>query len=164
MSKNYTAAYLGTFDPLTLGHFDVISRSCSIFHELIVGVGQNLGKNPCFSIEERVSLVKEVCKAYKNIRVESFEGLAVDFASKHRVNVFVRGLRTEADYVYEMQMAMMNKTLNSEIETIFIPTRQDLSHVSSTLIKEVISLGGNVSKYVPQPIYERLMERLKPTR
>jgi len=153
------AVYLGTFDPLTLGHLDVITRAAKLFDRLIIGIGKNSSKKPCFSLEERLEMVQGACSDLNNTEFYSFSGLAVNFARQHNALVMVRGLRTEADYVYEMQMAMMNFTLSSEIETVFIPTRQDLSHISSSLVKEVAALGGNISRLVPDLVFENLAKR-----
>jgi pantetheine-phosphate adenylyltransferase len=106
-----------------------------------------------------MEMLTEICKPFSNVTVSTFSGLAVDYAVKNKVTVIVRGLRTEADFVYEMQMAMMNRTLDSQLETIFIPTRQDLSHVSSTLVREVATLGGNVSNLVPPVVFEALRQK-----
>lgn len=157
-----TAIYVGTFDPMTNGHLDVIERGSKLFEKLIVGVGENYNKSPFFTIKERLSMVKGVCESIrKNIEVFAFQGLAVDFARKHKVSILIRGLRTEADYVYEMQMAMMNRNLEKDMETIFIPTRQDLSHISSSIVKDVARLGGDVSNLVHPLIYKNLQLKNK---
>ncbi len=161
MTKRNKAAYLGTFDPLTNGHLDVITRASKIFDELLIGVGHNSRKMIAFSLEDRLQMMSQSCSKLKNVKVMSFQGLAIDFALAHDVSVIVRGIRTEADYVYEMQMAMMNYTLSQEIETIFIPTRQGLSHISSTLVNEVAQLGGDVSQLVPPTVQKKLDERYK---
>lgn len=153
------AAYLGSFDPMTLGHLDIITRVSKIFDKVIVGITQQGAKVPCFSVEERLAQVQAICKPLSNVSVEVFGGLAIEFAQARNVKVLVRGLRTEADYVYEMQMAMMNRTLDAHLETIFIPTLQSLSHVSSTLVREVASLGGDVSKLVPPIVGAELKKK-----
>ena len=157
--KCEVAVYLGTFDPLTLGHFDLIERASRVFKTLVVGVGVNTAKKPCFSLPERLAMTREACQSLTNVKVHDFKGLAYDFALSHRARVLVRGLRTEADYVYEMQMAAMNKTLCDSIETIFIPASQSLSHISSSLVKEVASLGGDVSSLVPPIVLAYLTEK-----
>ncbi len=151
--------YPGTFDPMTNGHLDIVERAARMFDKVIIAIGINPSKKGYFSLEERQDMVEKICEPIGNVLVCSFSGLAVDYASKNGVTAIVRGLRTEADYVYEMQMAMMNRTLNNKIETILIPTRQDLSHVSSTLVREVASLGGNVSNLVPPIVYQALTEK-----
>lgn len=159
MNSVINAVYLGTFDPLTAGHYDVIVRAAAIFNSVIIGIGKNKAKDACFSVSERIEMISSACAGLKNVSVEAFEGLAVNFADRHQARVMVRGLRTEADYVYEMQMAMMNRILDRRIETVFIPTRQDLSHVSSSLVKEVAALGGNISELVPKEVYNHLRKK-----
>lgn len=157
-----TGVYVGSFDPITNGHCDIIQRASYLFNKLIVGVGLNTQKTPFFSTEERVEILNEVCATLNtNIVVKTFTGLAVEFARLQGANVMVRGLRTESDYVLEMQMAMMNRTLKDDVETIFIPTRQDLSHISSSLVKEVALLGGDVSKLVPEVVSSKLSAKRK---
>jgi pantetheine-phosphate adenylyltransferase len=153
------AAYLGSFDPMTLGHLDVIARVSKIFDQVIIGITTQTTKVSCFSLEQRFSQVKASCEGFANVQVEIFSGLAIDFARTHKVKVLVRGLRTEADYVYEMQMAMMNRTLDKDIETVFVPTRQDLSHVSSSLVREVAALGGEVAQLVPPVVNKELKKK-----
>ena len=156
------AVYLGSFDPITLGHLDVIERAAAIFDELIIGVGQHHpGKAFCFNPDERLKLIEASCKAIPNTQVKTFSGLAVDFCGENKATVIVRGLRTEADYVYEMQMAMINKTLSKNLDTVFIPTKQELCHISSSLVKEVAQLGGDVKQFVPDQVAQRLSEKLK---
>ena len=159
--KTIIAAYLGTFDPITLGHFDIISRAATIFHTLYIGIGTNKEKKNFFSVAERMAIIHDVCRNLPNVKVKAFSGLAVDFAKAVDASVLVRGLRTEADFVYELQMAMMNRTLDMAIDTVFVPTRQDLSHVSSSLVKEVALLGGNVHKLVPAVVAVALRKQVK---
>ena len=159
VSQQRKAVYLGTFDPLTLGHLDIITRASRMFDQLILGIGVNSSKSPCFELEERLDMVRGICAHLPNIHIDSFQGLAVNFAKNHDARIMVRGLRTEADYAYEMQMAMMNHILSSGIETIFIPTRQELSHISSSMVKEVAALGGNVSGLVPPLVFKKLSEK-----
>ena len=121
VSQQRKAVYLGTFDPLTLGHLDIITRASRMFDQLILGIGVNSSKSPCFELEERLDMVRGICAHLPNIHIDSFQGLAVNFAKNHDARIMVRGLRTEADYAYEMQMAMMNHILSSGIEPIFIP-------------------------------------------
>jgi pantetheine-phosphate adenylyltransferase len=153
------AVYPGTFDPLTLGHFDVITRASKLFDKLIVTIGINAGKAPFFSIDQRIEMTRQVCAPLGNVTVDSFSGLAVKFASAVAGIAIVRGLRTEADFMYEMQMAMMNRKLESNLETVFIPTRQDLSHVSSSLVKEIFLLGGDITGLVPPLVIKALTQQ-----
>ncbi|MEZ4742257.1 MAG: pantetheine-phosphate adenylyltransferase [Bdellovibrionota bacterium] len=155
------ALYPGTFDPITLGHYDVIERASRLFDQVVVAIGLNTNKEPFFNDEERIDMIEEVCKDLANVRTGTFTGLAVDYAQSINAIAIVRGLRTEADFMYEMQMAMMNRTLKKELETVFIPTRQDLSHVSSSLVKEVCHLGGNVNKLVPNPVAAKLKNKYR---
>jgi len=153
-----TAVYLGSFDPLTLGHLDVIQRASQIFDELIIGVGKHYNKPFCFTPEERLQLIEDSCDL-ENIKIKTFDGLAVNFCIEQEATVIVRGLRTEADYVYEMQMAMINRTLSNNLETVFIPTRQKLCHISSSLVKEVANLGGKVEQFVPPVVAKKLYDK-----
>ena len=154
------AIYLGTFDPLTNGHCDVISRASRIFKSIVVGVGNNKQKQDLFSQQERVKIIEEYTKGLSGVEVKCFSGLTVDFAAEENSTIIIRGLRTEADYTYEMQMAMMNKSLMQELETIFIPTQQGYSHISSTLVKEVALLGGDVATMVPPHVIKFLQEKI----
>lgn len=155
-----TVLYPGTFDPLTLGHLDVIERASRLFGIVIVAIGKNSGKDPFFSDEERKLIIEEVCADMPNVRVEIFGGLAVEFAETVQASALVRGLRTEADFMYEMQMAMMNRSLDQHLESVFVPTRQDLSHISSSLVKDIVKLGGDVSPFVPPLVSKKLSEKL----
>jgi len=156
MKTKHIAVYLGSFDPVTFGHLDVIERASKLFDHLVVGVGRNSNKKFCFSADERFKMVKKECLRFDNVEVKQLNGLAVEFALSEGARVIVRGLRTEADYAYEMQMAMINKTLEEKLETVFIPTRQSYSHISSSLVKEVAFYGGDVSAFVPASIVEIL--------
>lgn len=144
------AVYLGTFDPVTLGHVDIIYRASKVFHRVVVGAfSQPKSKNPLFSIETRLAFLREACREFPRVEIHAFSGLAVNFAAQVGASVLVRGLRTEADFVYEMQMAGINRALEAGIETVFFPTQHELSFISSSLVKEVAALGGDVSGFVP---------------
>ena len=156
MSQKSIAVYLGSFDPLTFGHLDVIERAAKIFDKLIVGVGKNSSKDFLFSPSERFEMMTKECEKFSNVSVKALGGLAVDFAKSCGASVIVRGLRTEADFAYEMKMAFINKTLSDNLDTIFIPTRQNFSHLSSSLVKEVASYGGDVSKFVPESALKKI--------
>lgn len=151
--------YAGTFDPITNGHLDVIKAGSGILEELIVAVGINPEKKTLFTLEERIELIKDATSAISNVKVDSFRGLIADFAKQQKSGVLLRGLRTETDFIYEMQMAMMNRHLAPDIQTIFVPTRQDQSHISSSLVKEVSKLGGDVKSLVSGAVYEALSEK-----
>lgn len=156
MSK---AIYPGSFDPVTLGHIDVITRASEIFDEIIVGVLVNSSKSPLFSTEERVNMLREVCSSLKNVKIVSFEGFSVDFAREQNANVIVRGLRAITDFEYELQMAQTNRVLNPGIDTLFLTTSIDYSYLSSSIVKEVASLGGDISRFVPKQIIDRVYDR-----
>ena len=150
----------GTFDPVTNGHLDIIERASRHFDRLVVGVLQNPSKAPLFSVEERVSLLKEVTSGLPNVEVGSFSGLLVDYARQQEAAVIVKGLRAVTDFDYELQMAQMNYQLGS-IDTLFMPTSARWSFLSSSLVREVARFGGDVSKMVPPQVAERLQERFK---
>ena len=155
------AIYPGSFDPVTKGHLDIIERAASIADELIVGVLQNKQKSPLFSVEERVTMLGEVTKNMKNVRVVPFEGLLIDFAEQMDAKVIVRGLRAITDFEYELQMSQTNRKLNSDVETIFLTTSLDYSYLSSTTVKEVASFGGDITQFVPGFVAEKITEKIK---
>ncbi len=152
----------GTFDPLTLGHVDIVSRSLRIFDKVLVAVLNNPQKSALFTLEERLALVRREFRAYGNrVEVQSFSGLLVDFAERVGATVIVRGLRAISDYDYETQMALMNKNLSKEVETLFLVTKESYSFISSTLVKQVAELGGDVSALVPPGILSALKRKIK---
>ncbi len=154
-----TALCPGTFDPVTNGHLDIIERAARRFDALVVGVLDNPGKRPLFSVEERVALLKEVTQPIPKVEVDAFSGLLVDYARRRGADVVVKGLRAVTDFEYEIQMAQMNHSL-SGLETLFITTAPQWSFLSSSLVKEVASFGGDVSGLVPEVVAQRLRERL----
>jgi len=159
MSRTTNAIFPGSFDPLTYGHIDIISRSLQIFDNLTVAVLLNSRKDCLFSVEERLSLIRDEFRGYGDrVSVESFSGLLVDFARERDARVIVRGLRAITDYDFEAQMALMNRALADDIETFFLMTRAKYSYVSSSMAREVVSLGGSVSSLVP-PGVERALEK-----
>ena len=143
------AVYPGSFDPVTFGHLDVIKRSATLVDELIVAVLQNNKKNPLFSVEERVNILKKVTKDISNIRVESFDGLSIDFVKECHAQFLVRGLRAITDFEYELQMAQTNRVLEPEVDTTFLITSLEYAYLSSTVVKEVAAFGGDIHKFVP---------------
>ena len=153
-----TALYAGTFDPLTLGHLDIIVRAANMFEQVIVGVGMS-GKSAIFSESERLNMVKEACKMIPTVTVEVYRGLTVDFAKTKGISVLVRGLRNERDLSYEIQMAHMNRAMNRMIDTVFIPTSQDFSHISSSLVRDIAKLGGDVGRLVPPSVLKKISEK-----
>mgnify|MGYP006140792613 CR=1 FL=1 len=159
--NNNRAIYLGTFDPLTKGHCDIILRASKIFTQLIIAIGDNTNKNFLFSKEERLDMIKNYTKDTSGISVKIFTGLAVDFAKTEKINIFIKGLRTEADYKYEMQMAIINQNIMKNLETIFIPTKQNYNHISSTLVKEIALFGGDTSSMVPSYVNKLLKNKFK---
>lgn len=161
MKKQFVRAiFPGSFDPITNGHLDVIQRGIRLFDELIVAVGRSPIKNPLFSPQERVEMITELVKDMPRVSVESFEGLTVDFAKAKKADVILRGLRSMTDVEYEFQLALTNRAL-AGIETIFVMASERFGFTTSTMIREVAGLGGDVSTLIPQLIYERLQERLK---
>ncbi len=154
------AIYPGSFDPITNGHLDLISRGSKLADRLIVAVLQNQRKQSLFTVEERVEMLTEVVKPYPNVEVGWFHGLLVDYATKRGANFILRGIRAISDYEYELQIAHMNRRLSPGVETVFLMAAEAYSFVSSQLVKEVASLGGNVSGLVPPLIEERLKSRV----
>jgi len=154
-----TAAYSGTFDPVTLGHSDIIHRAARMFPRLIVAVGSNVAKNPRFNMEERVALIREVVSDLSNVDVIGFSGLVVDFAREHGVTVLVRGVRTVGDVEYEKQMAVMNRDLYPELDTVMLAPSPEYAHLSSSLVRELAGLGAPVEKLVPKAVIPSLLAR-----
>ena len=150
----------GSFDPVTNGHLDIIGRASRLFDEVIVGVLVNESKQGLFTIDERLEMLREVTKPYENIRVESFQGLTVNFCRTQNASVVVKGLRAVSDFDYELQMAQMNFGL-AGVETLFMPTSPQNSFLSSSLVKDVAKWGGDVSPHVPDVVARRLTERLR---
>jgi len=153
------AIYPGSFDPITNGHLDLIERGCRLFDRLIVAILRNETKEPLFSVVERMEMLREVVRGYPNVVVDSFHGLLVDYATEQRATVLLRGIRAISDYEYELQMALMNRRLRPDIETVFMMAREAYSFISSRLVKEVIGLGGDIAGLVPPPVEVRLLER-----
>lgn len=153
------ALYSGSFDPVTFGHIDIIKRAANIFDEVVVAVLNNKAKNPLFSVEERVNMLKETTKDLENVKITSFSGLLVDFAKEEKVNVIVRGLRAVTDFEYELQMAQTNHELLPEVDTMFLTTSILYSYVSSTIVREVASYHGDVSHFVPECIAQKIYSK-----
>jgi len=157
----HIAIYPGTFDPITNGHLDVIERGLKLFDELIVAVAENPKKTPLFNVKERTEMIKEATKGYKNVKVESFDCLLIDFLHQKKAKVILKGLRVLSDFEYEFQMALTNRKLAPEIETVFMMTGEAYAYMSSRFIKEISRLGGRVECFVPPNVARRLKERFK---
>ncbi len=161
MPSGRTAIYPGSFDPVTNGHLDVIERAARIFDRVIVAVANNTGKKSLYSIEQRVKLLKEVTKKTKKVEIDTFDTLVIDYARKKKANVLIRGLRMTSDFDYEFQIALTNRRLASDIETVFLMPSEHVSFLSSSLLKEVASLKGDISTLVPKPVEKALKETFK---
>ncbi|MFI5385219.1 MAG: pantetheine-phosphate adenylyltransferase [Fimbriimonadales bacterium] len=155
------AVYPGSFDPPTLGHLDVIERAANVFDEIIVAVGRNPSKSPLLTPEERIEAIRQSVVHLPRVRVDGFSGLLVDYVHSVGAQAVVRGLRATSDFEYEFQMAMVNRRLSSEIETVFLMTRWEYSYLSSSIVKEVATLGGDYSQLVPPPVAAIIGEALK---
>ena len=153
------AIYPGSFDPVTFGHIDVIERSSKLVDQLIVGVLNNNTKSPLFSADERVNMLKEATKGLKNVQIISFSGLLVDFAQSHNIHIIVRGLRAITDFEFELQMAQTNRIINPEIDTIFLTTNLKYAYLSSSNVKEVAMYNGDISKFVPEFVINKVYEK-----
>lgn len=161
MTSNRSAVYPGTFDPLTRGHEDLVRRAAGLFDRLVLAVAASPNKTPMFSAEERVGMAREVLADLKNVEVVSYDGLTVDCASKLGINVIVRGLRAVADFEFEFQMANMGRHLSPNVETLFLTPKEQFTFISSTLVREVAMLGGDVSEFV-HPVVQTALEKRKP--
>ena len=154
------AVYPGSFDPLTNGHVDIISRGARLFDRIIVAVLVNAEKAPLFSMNERVEIARSVFQDHQNVEIDTFDGLLVDYVERRRAQVIVRGLRAVSDFEFEFQMALMNQRLNPRIETVFMMPAEQYTYISSRLIKEVFTLGGRVHGLVPELVEQRLREKV----
>jgi pantetheine-phosphate adenylyltransferase len=154
------AIYPGSFDPVTNGHLDLIARGTKIFDHLVVAILRNSGKNPLFSVEERVEMLSQALSGFQNVSVATFDGLLVDFVREQHAQAVMRGIRAISDYEYELQMALMNRRLAPDLETVFLMPDGKYSFVSSRLVKEVFTLGGSIEGLVPQFVIERLKARV----
>jgi pantetheine-phosphate adenylyltransferase len=159
--KNRIAVYPGTFDPVSNGHLDLMKRGLEIFDKLIVAVALNPDKNPLFTIDERVGFIKEAVKGWKNIEVEFFDDLLIEYAKRKKADVIVKGLRAVSDFEYELQMSLMNRRLDSHIETVFMMPSEEYSFLSSRILKEVALLHGDIRGMVPPGVAEGLERKFK---
>lgn len=158
-----TVIYPGSFDPLTNGHLDVIQRATKLFDRVIVAVARNQGKNPLFSLEERVHMVEKAVRDIKHVEADSFEGLLMHYVERRSAQAVIRGLRAVSDFEFEFQLALMNRKLNERIETIFMMPKDTYTFLSSRIVKEIASLGGDVSSFVPAHVRAALAEKLSLT-
>lgn len=153
------AMYPGTFDPITLGHEDLVRRACRLFDRVVVAIAANPGKEPMFSLDERVELATEALAKIDNVEVTGYEGLTVDFARENDLAVIVRGLRAISDFEYEFQLANMNRHLTDEVETAFLTPTETYTYISSSLVREIASMGGDISEFVSPNVRKSLLER-----
>ncbi len=156
-----TGIYPGTFDPITNGHLDLVQRGLRIFEEIIIAVAPSPKKQPLFTLEERLTLIRESVKGYKNVRVEAFNGLLVDYVESKGGAAIIRGLRAVSDFEYELQIALMNRRLNMSIETVFMMPSEEYSFLTSTIVKEVASFEGSVRGLVPEAVEKALREKFR---
>lgn len=153
---NKIALFPGTFDPITYGHQDLIKRAATIFSSVIIGVASNDRKKPLFSLEHRVAMIETIFKDFKNVQVKGFSNLLVNFAADNNASVIVRGVRITSDFEYELQLANMNRSLDAQLETVFIPPTEHYAFVSSTLVKEVAQMGGDITQFVAPEVAQAL--------
>ncbi|MDP7180694.1 MAG: pantetheine-phosphate adenylyltransferase [Candidatus Woesearchaeota archaeon] len=159
--KAKIAVYPGSFDPVTNGHMDVIERAMRIFDKVVVAVGDNLEKKSLFSVDERVDILKKVTKGLKGVEVKSFSGLLLDFVKREKASVIIRGLRAVSDFEFEFQRALMNRKVDSKVETIFIMTKGSYCYLNSSIVKEMAQFGGCVTELVPKLVEKKLKEKFK---
>ncbi|MCW3489922.1 pantetheine-phosphate adenylyltransferase [Dethiobacter alkaliphilus] len=158
------AIYPGSFDPVTNGHRDIIERASRVFDKVVVSVLENPRKQPMFTIEERVEMLKMITNSYENVEVDSFQGLLIDYAKQKNSNIVVKGLRAMSDFEFEFQMALINRKLDSRLETMFMMTNNRYSYVSSSIVKEIGSYGGDICELVPNEVYNIIKRRLRQER
>ena len=161
MANEKIAIYPGTFDPITLGHIDVIKRGSKLFDQVIVTIAINQSKMPLFTIDERIEMINDAVKEFNNVSVEKFDGLLVNFATQRNASVIIRGLRAVSDFEYEFQMALMNKHLQNEITTVFLMPNEKYTYLNSTIVKDVAKFGGNFNKFVTNFVAKKLIEKFQ---
>jgi pantetheine-phosphate adenylyltransferase len=157
---NNTAIYPGTFDPITLGHIDLIERAARIFDRIIVAIAANNNKKPCFTLEERIALASDVLSKYKNVEVKGFDALLITFMREQKAKIILRGMRVVSDFDYEFQLAGMNRNMAPDIESIFLMPAERYTYISSSFVREIAFLKGDVSQFVPKVVSEALIEKV----
>lgn len=155
------AVYPGTFDPVTRGHEDLVRRACTLYDSVVLAVAESRGKQPFFTVEERVEMAREVLAPYSNVSVVGFGGLLMDFMREQQARVILRGLRAVSDFEYEFQMAGMNRSINPDVETLFLTPSEQFMFISATIVREIALLGGDVSQFVPPGIVARIKDKIK---
>jgi pantetheine-phosphate adenylyltransferase len=155
------AVFVGSFDPFTLGHKDIVERAAKIFGSVLVGIGKSAGKQNMFDPTERLEMIQEIFAKNALVEVKTFDGLATKFAMDHKASVLVRGVRASGDFSYEINMALTNDTLCPKIATIFLPAKAHLQHISSSLVREVAAAGGDISEFVPAPVKRRMQKKVR---
>ena len=151
------AIYPGSFDPITNGHLDILKSGSEIFDKVIIAVSYNVNKKGFLTVDERVNLIKESVTSFKNVEVDSFEGLTVEYAKKKGADVLLRGLRTSFDFEYELQLSQANNALDKDLKTVFLITKPEYNFISSSMVREILANKGDISKFVPAPVYEYLV-------
>ena len=151
----------GSFDPVTLGHIDIITRASKMFDSVVVGVLKNFAKTPCFTAEERIELLKDATDGLSNVEIVGFDGLLADYARDRGITSIVKGLRAVTDFEYEFQQALINKKLNPELETVFLTCNSEYTYISSSIVKQIAALGGDISSFVPACVHDKILKRLK---
>lgn len=154
-----TAVYPGSFDPVTLGHFDIIMRTSQTMDRVVIGVLNNQAKKPLFTLEERVEMLKSVTQPFSNVEIQCFDGLTIDFARKNHAQVIIRGLRAVTDFEYELQLAQTNRVIAPEIDTMFLATSLKYSYLSSSIVKEIASLGGEIGEFLHPQVAEKMLDK-----
>ena len=154
-----TAVYPGSFDPVTLGHFDIIMRTSQTMDRVVIGVLNNQAKKPLFTVEERVEMLKSVTQPFSNVEIQCFDGLTIDFARKNHAQVIIRGLHAVTDFEYELQLAQTNRVIAPEIDTMFLATSLKYSYLSSSIVKEIASLGGEIGEFLHPQVAEKMLDK-----
>ena len=153
------AVYAGSFDPITYGHLDLVERASQLFPQVVVAVGHNRMREPLFTLRERLALLQQTCNGFHNVEVAQFDGLLIEYVKERGARVIIRGLRAGIDFEYELQMALANADLRPEIDTVFLPTRSRYGFISASMVREIASHGGDITRYAPEPVCRALREK-----